>query len=82
MYYDYSASFISYHSTLGAKIKDKEGKSKLHTLAAKALDMYRRRWQIKTMFKGLEPTFPHQHITRLCFLVPGHPWHSRDPFAS
>ena len=51
MYYDYSASFISYHSTLGAKIKDNEGKSKLHTLAAKALDMYRRRWQIKTMFK-------------------------------
>ena len=23
--------------------------------------------------KTFEPTFPHQHITRLCFLVPGHP---------
>ena len=23
--------------------------------------------------RALEPTFPHQHITRLCFLVPGHP---------
>ena len=54
MYFDYSASFISYHSTSGSKIKDKEGKPKLHTLAAKALDMYRQRWQIKTMFKGLE----------------------------
>ena len=21
----------------------------------------------------LKPTFPHQYITRLCFLVPGHP---------
>ena len=20
-----------------------------------------------------QPTFPHQYITRLCFLVPGHP---------
>ena len=54
MYYDYSASFISYHSTSGSKIKDKEGKPKLHTLAAEALNMYRQRWQIKTMFKGLE----------------------------
>ncbi len=22
---------------------------------------------------SIEPTFPHQYITRLCFLVPGHP---------
>ena len=21
----------------------------------------------------VNPTFPHQYITRLCFLVPGHP---------
>ena len=54
MYYDYSASFISYPATSGSKIKDKEGKPKLHTLAAEALDMYRQIWQIKTMFKGLE----------------------------
>ena len=22
---------------------------------------------------SFDPTFPHQYITRLCFLVPGHP---------
>ena len=22
---------------------------------------------------SMKPTFPHQYITRLCFLVPGHP---------
>ena len=27
----------------------------------------------KMIAKGLDPTFPHQYITRLCFLVPGHP---------
>lgn len=26
-----------------------------------------------TLLEILYPTFPHQYITRLCFLVPGHP---------
>ena len=27
----------------------------------------------KSISRLVKPTFPHQHITRLCFLVPGHP---------
>ena len=43
----------------GSKIKDKEGKPELQILvsycnAEEALDMYRQRWQIETMFKGLK----------------------------
>lgn len=43
----------------GSKIKDKEGKPELQLLvsycnAEEALDMYRQRWQIETMFKGLK----------------------------
>ena len=43
----------------GSKIKDKEGKPELQILvsycnAEEALEMYRQRWQIETMFKGLK----------------------------
>ncbi len=43
----------------GSKIKDKEGKTEFQILvsycnAEEALDMYRQRWQIETMFKGLK----------------------------
>ena len=43
----------------GSKIKDKEGKPEFQILvsycnAEEALDMYRQRWQIETMFKGLK----------------------------
>lgn len=27
----------------------------------------------EALLERLKPTFPHQYITRLCFLVPGHP---------
>ena len=30
-------------------------------------------WHPVLFVKQLYPTFPHQYITRLCFLVPGHP---------
>ena len=43
----------------GSKVKDKDGKPELQILvsycnAEEALEMYRRRWQIETMFKGLK----------------------------
>lgn len=43
----------------GAKIKDKEGKSELQILvsyckAEESLEMYKQRWQIETIFKGLK----------------------------
>lgn len=43
----------------GSKIKDKEGKPELQILvsycnAEEALEMYRMRWQIETMFKGMK----------------------------
>lgn len=43
----------------GAKIKDKEGKPELQILvsycnAEESLEMYKQRWQIETMFKGLK----------------------------
>lgn len=43
----------------GSKVKDKEGRPELQILvsycsAEEALDMYRQRWQIETMFKGLK----------------------------
>lgn len=43
----------------GSKVKDKEGKPEMQLLvsycnAGEALDMYRKRWQIETMFKGLK----------------------------
>lgn len=43
----------------GSKIKDKEGKPELQILvsycnAEEAYDMYKQRWQIETMFKGLK----------------------------
>ena len=34
---------------------------------------HRRDHVIYVIEQSLEPTFPHQYITRLCFLVPGHP---------
>ena len=42
-----------------SKVKDKDGKPELQILvsycnAEEALEMYRRRWQIETMFKGLK----------------------------
>ena len=42
-------------------------------------------WDAKYVYYYLQhvyPTFPHQHITRLCFLAPEHPWRSRYPVAS
>lgn len=43
----------------GSKVKDKEGKPELQILvsycdAEEALEMYKQRWQIETMFKGLK----------------------------
>lgn len=43
----------------GPKVMDKEGKPEMRLLvsyrnAGEALDMYRKRWQIETMFKGLK----------------------------
>lgn len=43
----------------GSKIKDKEGKPELQILvsycnAEEALDMYKLRWQVETMFRGPE----------------------------
>ena len=43
----------------GSKIKDKEGKLELQILvsycnAEEALEMYKLRWQVETMFKGMK----------------------------
>ena len=43
----------------GSKIKDKEGKPELQILvsyynAEEALEMYKLRWQVETMFKGMK----------------------------
>lgn len=53
-YVDGQASYLS-----GSKIKDKEGKPELQILvsycnAEEALDMYKLRWQVETMFRGPE----------------------------
>ncbi len=53
-YVDGQACYLS-----GSKIKDKEGKPELQILvsycnAEEALDMYKLRWQVETMFRGLK----------------------------
>ena len=53
-YVDGQACYLS-----GSKIKDKEGKPELQILVSycnveEALDMYKLRWQVETMFRGLK----------------------------
>ena len=54
----------------GSKVKDKDGKPELQILvsycnAEEALEMYRRRWQIETIFKGLKSSAHGARLQKL-----------------